>query len=198
MRSKDTELLERIKTYVEEYCDDYGCGPTVRDVADALGINYSRAQSYLAALREEGQLNASDHNHYESIHFDRDTTSVDLVGSISCGPLSEAQQQNRGYIRLPRSFVGQGSFFFLEARGDSMIDAGIEEGDLILVRKQRTAENGQIVVALVENETTLKRLKYDAKKCRYYLHPENGAYEDMYVEQLEIQGVVSKIIKEPK
>ena len=79
-----------------------------------------------------------------------------------------------------------------------MINAGIEAGDLILVKKQSTAEDGQIVVALVENENTLKRLQFDRRKRRYYLHPENEKYQDMYVDQLEIQGVVSKIIKDPK
>ena len=79
-----------------------------------------------------------------------------------------------------------------------MINAGIEEGDLILVRKQKVAEQGQIIVALVENENTLKRLMFDRRKRRYYLHPENEKYQDMFVDELEIQGVVAKIIKEPK
>ena len=79
-----------------------------------------------------------------------------------------------------------------------MINAGIEEGDLILVKRQKEAESGQIVVALVENETTLKRLMYSKNAKRYYLHPENEAYQDMFVDQLEIQGVVSKIIKDPR
>lgn len=200
MRTKDAELLTRIKDYVEDYCNNNGSGPSVREIASEFNVSRGTAQNYLAALRDEGQLVMGTHNHYEEkdYGYDRETTNVAIVGAISCGPLSEAQQENRGYIRLPRSFVGPGEFFFLEAKGDSMIDAGIEAGDLILVKKQPTAEDGQIVVALVENENTLKRLQYDRRRRRYYLHPENEKYSDMYVEQLEIQGVVSKIIKDPK
>ncbi len=200
MRTKDAELLTRIKDYVEDYCNNYGSGPSVREIASEFNVSRGTAQNYLAALREDGQLVMGTHNHYEEKGYghDRETTNVAIVGAISCGPLSEAQQENRGYIRLPRSFVGPGEFFFLEAKGDSMINAGIEAGDLILVKKQSTAEDGQIVVALVENENTLKRLQFDRRKRRYYLHPENEKYQDMYVDQLEIQGVVSKIIKDPK
>jgi len=200
MRTKDSELLQKIKFYVEDYCNYNGAGPSVRELASEFNISRSTAQKYLSALREEGELVMGPHNHYEEkgYGYDRDTTNVAIIGAISCGPLAEAQQENRGYIRLPRSFVGAGDFFFLEAKGDSMINAGIEEGDLILVRKQKVAEQGQIIVALVENENTLKRLMFDRRKHRYYLHPENEKYQDMYVDELEIQGVVAKIIKEPK
>ena len=200
MRTKDTNLLNSIKEFVEQFCNDNGRGPTVRDVMAECNIAIGTAHKYLTALTEEGVLTVGASNRYESVGFEYDqaTANIELVGSISCGPLSEAQQENRGYIRLPRSFVGAGEFFFLEAKGDSMINAGIEEGDLILVKKQQEAEAGQIVVALVENENTLKRLEFDRRRRRYYLHPENEKYSDMYVDRLEIQGVVSKIIKDPK
>ena len=200
MRTKDAELLENIKNYVEDFCNANGCGPAVREIAAQFNISRGTAQNYLAELREEGQLVMGTHNHYEEkgYGYDRETTNVAIIGTISCGPLAEAQQENRGYIRLPRSFVGSGSFFFLEAHGDSMINAGIEEGDLILVKKQQQADAGQIVVALVENESTLKRLMYSKRAKRYYLHPENEKYQDMFVDQLVIQGVVAKIIKDPK
>lgn len=200
MRTKDANLLNSIKEFVEQFCNDNGRGPTVREVTSEFNMSVGSAYNYLNHLTEEGVLAVGASNRYEiaGFEYDQATANIELVGSISCGPLSEAQQENRGYIRLPRSFVGSGEFFFLEAKGDSMIDAGIEEGDLILVKKQREADAGQIVVALVENENTLKRLQYDHRRRRYYLHPENEKYQDMYVDQLEIQGVVSKIIKDPK
>lgn len=200
MRTKDANLLNSIKEYVEEFCNNNGRGPTVRDVVAACEIAIGTAHKYLTALVEEGELVVGASNRYEAIGFEYDlaSTNIELVGSISCGPLAEAQQENRGFIRLPRSFVGPGEFFFLEAKGDSMINAGIEEGDLILVKRQKEASAGQIVVALVENETTLKRLMYSKNARRYYLHPENEKYQDMFVDRLEIQGVVSKIIKDPK
>jgi len=200
MRTKDANLLNSIKEFVEQFCNDRGRGPTVREVMSKFKMSVGSAYNYLSHLTEEGVLVVGASNRYEiaGFEYDQATANIKLVGSISCGSLSEAQQENRGYIRLPRSFVGSGEFFFLEAHGDSMINAGIEEGDLILVKKQAVAEDGQIVVALVENENTLKRLQFDRRKRRYYLHPENEKYQDMYVDQLEIQGVVSKIIKTPK
>ena len=77
-----------------------------------------------------------------------------------------------------------------------MVDAGIRDGDLVLIRQQNTANVGDIIVALVENEVTLKRLGYDQDEQRYYLHPENKRMKDMYVDSLEIQGVAIKVIKD--
>ena len=77
-----------------------------------------------------------------------------------------------------------------------MIDAGIDDGDLVLIHQQDTANEGDIVVALVESENTLKRLAYDERKNRYYLHPENETYDDIYVENLSIQGVAVKVLKD--
>ena len=77
-----------------------------------------------------------------------------------------------------------------------MIDAGIDDGDLVLIRQQETADVGDIVVALVENENTLKRLEYNERRGRYYLHPENETMEDIYVENLSVQGVAVKVLKD--
>ena len=85
----------------------------------------------------------------------------------------------------------------LQASGDSMIDAGIDSGDLVLIKKQSTAEFGQIVVALVDNETTLKRLKKSKSTNEIYLHPENPDYNDIYLDSdLVIQGVAVKVLKD--
>ena len=77
-----------------------------------------------------------------------------------------------------------------------MIDSGIDYGDHVLIRQQETANEGDIVVALVENENTLKRLAYNERKSRFYLHPENDRYDDIYVENLFIQGVAVKVLKD--
>ena len=77
-----------------------------------------------------------------------------------------------------------------------MINAGICDGDLVLIKQQRNAEIGQIIVALVENEVTLKRLGYDKEERKYYLHPENKRMRDIYIDSLEVQGVAVKVIKD--
>lgn len=200
MRSKDKKLEGEIYAYVAGYCEYCGCGPTVRDVAKRHGIAVSTAHGYLSGLREEGALVNGPAQNYEPADFalNRNAAMVEIVGTISCGPLAEATQRDCGAVRLPRALVGKGEFFILEASGDSMIGAGIESGDLILVRRDARAEPGKIVVALRENETALKRLMFDERRNAYYLHPENPEYEDIYVTELKIQGVAEKIIKNPK
>ena len=92
------------------------------------------------------------------------------------------------------ALFGKGDMFILKTHGDSMIDVGIEEGDLVVVKKQNFATEGDVVVALVENETTLKTLKY-GENGRIILHPENKEMDDIYPEECYIQGVAKHIIK---
>ena len=117
-----------------------------------------------------------------------------VVGSIACGIPNLAEENIEEYVSLPRSMFGNGEFFILRANGESMIDAGIETGDLVVIRKQSCAEDGQIVVALVEDETTLKRLYRENGKVR--LHPENRDMDDIIVDDCIIQGVAVKVIKD--
>ena len=198
MRTKDQELLTNIQQFIEEHCDRHGYGPSVRVVADEYGISSSCAQVYMAALQAEGRI-SKGRNGYESnalARTERTMRSVAIVGAVPCGPLTECEEYVEGYIRLPESLIGQGKFYLLKASGNSMIDAGIDDGDLVLIRQQDTAEVGDIVVALVGNENTLKRLEYNARKGRYYLHPENETMEDIYVEELSVQGVAVKVLKD--
>ena len=110
-----------------------------------------------------------------------ETVPVAVVGSVSCGPLTFAEENIEEYIKLPTSLLGHGKFFILRASGQSMIGAGIEDGDLVVVRQQETAEPGQIVVALVEDEVTLKRFFPDPQNGCIRLHPENRRMKDIIV-----------------
>ena len=198
MRTKDQELLMNIQQFIEEHCDKYGYGPSVRAVADEHGISSSCAQAYMAFLEKCGRI-AKGHNGYESnalARTDRAMRSVAIVGAVPCGPLTECEECIEGYIRLPESLIGQGKFYLLKASGNSMVDAGIDDGDLVLIRQQETADVGDIVVALVENENTLKRLEYNERKGRYYLHPENETMKDIYVDEIAVQGVAVKVLKD--
>jgi len=119
-----------------------------------------------------------------------------LVGAIPCGAPEVQEAMVEEYIPLPVSIFGDGDFYILRASGDSMVDAGINNQDLIIIQKTETANIGDIVVALTdEHSNTLKRLEYDEDRDRYYLHPENPSYDDIYVEHLQIQGVARHVIK---
>lgn len=121
---------------------------------------------------------------------------VPLLGRVACGLPRYAEENIEEYVRMPEALIGSGEFFLLRAVGDSMVGAGINEGDLVLVKRQNTAEKGQIVVALVGEEATLKRFYPEAGKKHVRLHPENPAMKDIIVPNCEIQGVAVKIIKD--
>ena len=195
MRSKDNETLLGIKQFVNDYCDENGRGPSVNDVAKKYGVAKVTAQRYLSELRARGEIAQSTFG-YESIALSesRSAQSVPILGAVPCGPLTQVEEYIEGYVRLPESFVGKGQFYLLKASGNSMIGAGINDGDLVLIKVQETANVGEIIVALVDNEVTLKRLAYDGNT--YYLHPENKRMKDIYPESIEIQGIAVKVIKD--
>ena len=200
MRSKSSDKKEAILRFIDEYYETYGRSPAIREIETATGISKSTVGRYLLemgsedAIRYEGSIRKAEtartRKHSEGF------VSVGLIGNIACGEPNFAEENVEEYFRLPASLVGSGEFFFLRAFGESMIEAGINEGDLVLVRKQETARPGQIVVALVGDETTLKRFYPQPEQRRIRLHPENRAMEDIYVENCSIQGVAVKVLKD--
>ena len=120
---------------------------------------------------------------------------VPILGCISCGAPEYAEENFEEYVPLPAALFGEGSFFILRASGSSMIEAGIDPGDLVVVRKQNTAKEGEIIVALVAGETTLKRYFKDEKEKCIRLHPENRTMKDILVKSCYIQGVAQHVIK---
>ena len=195
MRTKNRELLDNIAFYVEDYCNTNGCGVSVREVAAYFNESVSNTHRYVTHLISEGKIVKGRHGDesYEFAGADRAMRSVAILGSVPCGELTEMEEYVEGYLRLPETFVGKGKFFILKASGRSMIEAGIEDGDWVLIRQESTANIGDIVVALVNNEVTLKRLA--CADGVYYLHPENKRMKDIYVDSLRIQGVAVKVIK---
>lgn len=106
-----------------------------------------------------------------------------------------AEQNIEYYVPIPKSQIGNGKHYILTANGNSMINAGINDGDKVLIRIQSTAEEGQIVVARVDDEATLKRYYIDREKQKVRLHPENNRMKDIYVDNIEIQGIAITITK---
>ncbi len=197
MRTRDSELIKQIKFYIEERCEQGGRIPPLREIAEDLGISKSTLQRYMNYMSEQGIISRGDYG-YESLEQARTerTVSVAKLGYVPCGPLTEEYECIDGYVRLPASFVGNAKkCFLLTACGNSMIDVGINDGDLVLVRQQENAEYNDIVVALVDNEVTLKRYRPDPANRRIILHPENKRMKDIIVDECIIQGVAIKVIK---
>ena len=198
MRSKSTELMLQIKSYIENYFERYAATPTVREIAKSMHIATSSAYRYLVAMSERDMI-SYENGIISTPKIEMMSPEVNpaaIVGSIPCGTPDEREALVEEYLPLSVSVFGNGSFYVLRASGDSMIDAGIDDGDLIVIKEHSTANIGDIVVALTdEDKNTLKRLRYDSEKQSYYLHPENKALEDIYVDDLRVQGVATHVIK---
>ncbi len=198
MRHKSTELMEKIQTYVENYYKEYRHSPSTTDIADAVGIARGTAYKYLVAMSDNGMIryDGQQISTEKTEKVQTELTSVALLGSVSCGVPTLEEEYAKEFVSLPVSMFGKGTFFMLRASGESMIDAGISTGDLVLVRKQSEAKDGDIVVALVENENTLKRYFVDKENKQIRLHPENKNMKDIIVQDCKIQGVAVKVIKD--
>ena len=196
----NTELLKDIKAYAEQYYLDNGVSPSVREIAYELGVGKSTVQRYLERLRDSGEIEYCGERSIKTEvteKYNQQSVSVGLVGSISCGALNFAEQNITDYYSLPSSMLGSGEFFMLRASGDSMINAGIDDGDLVIIKRQPVAKDGDIVVALYGDDTTLKRFYADRVNRRFILHPENERLSDIIIEgDLIIQGVAVKVIKD--
>lgn len=198
MRTKDIGLMENINTEIDAFYCKFGRAPSTRELAQRVALSHNSVARYLREMDERGMLEYSDGEIVteKMSKLKPDSVSVPILGSISCGmPITE-EANVQSYVRLPTELVGHGDFFLLRANGDSMTGAGIDDGDLVLIRKATEARDGDIVVALVDDENTLKRLRYDGKRGKAVLHPENERYEDIIAEYCEIQGVAVKVIKD--
>ena len=153
----------------------------------ALVINPNKRNISNPTTRSNNVVYISEYK--DSIAF------VPILGSIACGSISEAIREAGEYYPISFSMVGKGDYFIVKAVGNSMINAGIDSGDLVLVRCQQSADDGQIVVALVDDCTTLKRLYHDDKNRRVILKADNPDYEDQVFEDINIQGVAVQVIK---
>ena len=196
MRKLNEETIRKMEGYIREKQRREGRSPSFRNIMHALGMSpLNLVQRYVMALERQGRINRTDVGRI-ALPQRLDTgkvTIAPLVGDIACGQPSFAEENIEASYALPEAIFGKGELFILHTHGDSMIDAGIREGDLIVVRKQNTADDGQIVVALMDGEATLKRLFH--RNGKIVLHPENRQMQDIVVENCEIQGVLVSCIK---
>lgn len=202
MRSKSEELMTRIVGYIESYYFDKKCAPTLQEIADALGYSKSCIANYVQTMIGRGMLDCS--SGWRSVRTPKmakarsDSKLLPTVGDVACGTPILAEENIEGYFSFSAQILGPGEFFILRAKGDSMIGANIDDGDLVIVRQQDTAKEGEVVVALVNDEATLKRFYIDKKRKKVRLHPENPELSDMFFDKVDIQGVAIKVIKDVK
>ncbi len=198
MRTLNKDKIIKIEEYINVFSQRNGCAPFLEDISSGTGIPLTTVHRYIKYMENIGML---EHDRRRGIRTkemkdEGEMISVPVLGKVSCGEPKFAEENIEEYVKLPVTLFGSGDYFLLRANGDSMIDAGIDNGDLVLVRQQNYADAGQIVVALGEDEATLKRWYPEPENRRIRLHPENSEMEDIYMESCVIQGVAVKVIKD--
>lgn len=186
--------------FLRNFIADKGFGPTLKDIADHIGVkSLSTAHFHLERLEDKGFIRRGDDGKLElieSVKPELGPTAVPLVGVIAAGLPIDAIE-SRSMIDIPSSMInGRGEVYCLEVSGDSMIDAHICDGDIIVVRKQDVADDGQVVVALLDNGTaTVKRYRR-LKNGKVMLIPANPTLSPITTDKVTIQGRVIGVIRE--
>ena len=194
MKSIRNESKPIIVEFINAYDSKNFEIPSVREIAAGTGISVSTVHRCLSAMKENGELEYSGRRSVSTRRMEMEggLYAMPVLGFVACGEGQEESEEIIEYIRMPESLVGKGEFFALIAKGESMVDARIHPGDYVVIRKQNTAEIGDIVVALDRGVNNLKVLDYDKKKNAYFLrscNEDKERYADIYPEQLQIQGV---------
>ncbi len=185
---------ERVFNYIKEKIQNYGYPPSVREICAALGFkSTSSAHQYIARLAEKGYISKEDlKTRAIRIVGTESTIALPIVGKVAAGEPILAQENVEDYFSIGESFFNQDSLkndnFILKVQGESMINAGINNGDYIIVSKQNTARNGQIVVAMIDGEATVKTFYKEKDHIR--LQPENDTMAPIIVKNVEIVGKV--------
>ena len=202
MRPFNQTYLDDILKFVNKYYQDNREAPTIVQVSSGVGAPRSTTHRYLQELSNRGLLEYDRGilSAPQSAKMKTAYISAPLVGSIQCGSPEEEEEFVEEYVSLPVSLFGKGDFYILRAKGDSMVDAGIEEDDLIVIERNCPAKIGDIVVALdPDNQNTLKRYAgFDKTERRYILKYENEAKypgEEIKVKSFMLQGIARHVIK---
>lgn len=214
---KSTEINKREKAilkYVEKQILANGYPPSVREIGKAVGLSSTATvHGYLAKLEEKGYLKKEDKkgrtlkllkggngepisnnkNQGKDFYTQRELVEVPVIGKITAGEPILAVENVTDTFPIPIDFVGNSEAFMLKVRGESMIEAGILDGDNILVKKQNTARNGEIVVALIGDEATVKTFYKESDHIR--LQPENSSMDPIIVPTCEILGKVAGVFR---
>jgi repressor LexA len=197
-----TERQQRILEVIRTFTRERGYPPSVREIGERVGLSSSSTiHAHLKALERRGLI-SRDPTKPRALRSDLgananrgpESVVMPILGKVAAGIPITAQESVEGEFVLPAAFAPRTSnAFMLRVQGDSMIDAAILDGDLILVRPQKDATNGEIVVAMLEGEATVKRFYRESGRIR--LQPENRAMEPIYATDVDIIGRVEAVIR---
>ena len=194
---KQEEILKYIKNEILER----GFPPAVREICQAVGLkSTSSVHSHLESLERNGYIRRDPTKPRAIEILDesfnmirREMVNVPIIGTVAAGQPILAEQNIEGYFPIPTEYMPNKQSFMLKVKGESMINAGIFDGDKVLVKQQATAENGDIVVALVDDSATVKT--YYKENGHYRLQPENDSMDPIIVDKCEILGKVFGVFR---
>ncbi|MEJ2859460.1 MULTISPECIES: transcriptional repressor LexA [unclassified Saccharothrix] len=198
------ERQQRILAAIRDWVGEHGYSPSTRQIGDAVGLKSSSSVSkHLAALEDKGFLRRSDtltrpidvrmFLGSSTTSESADSVPVPVVGDIAAGVPIAADQHVDDVLTLPRELTGRGNVFALRVRGDSMVDAAICDGDMVVVKQQPEAHSGQIVAAMIDGEATVKVFR--RRDGHVLLEPRNPAYEVINGDEAVILGVVVSVLR---
>ena len=211
MRKKDSNELNKrekaILKFIEKQLKDKGYPPSVREIGKAVGLSSTATvHTYIAKLKEKGYIAKEDQKgrtlkllkggkkeEPKPVYNGRELAEVPVIGKITAGEPILAIENITDTFPIPIDFVGNSESFMLVVRGESMIEAGILDGDYILVKKQDIARNGEIVVALIGEEATVKTFYKEKDHIR--LQPENSTMDPIIVPDCQILGKVAGVFR---
>ena len=201
MPGKITEKQKIILEYIKEEILNKGYPPTVREICDKVGLSSpSSVHSHLNTLEANGYIkrDSTKPRAIEIVDDEfaltrREMSNIPIVGRVAAGEPLLAVENVENYFAIPAEFLPNRETFILKVHGDSMINVGFFEGDYLIVEKQNTANNGDIVVALLEDSVTVKRFYKEANRIR--LQPENDDMDPIYCDNCEIIGKVYSLYR---
>ena len=202
-----THQQEKLLQFINNFQIKSNVTPSFDEMKDGLGLkSKSGIHRILSALEERGYIRKLNNRAraIEVLKFPNNKTkysnnnsiTIPILGKIAAGHPIEAITDNTNYIDIPQSLLGKGEYFLLEVEGDSMINAGIFDGDQVIIEKRNDAKNGEIVVALIDNnEATLKRIYKRGQQLA--LQPENPAFKTVIYgpDRVQIQGILKQLIR---
>lgn len=202
MRRVRGDTQGRILDFIKQEVATKGYPPSVREIGEAVGLkSTSTVHGHLRRLENKGLLVRDAMKPRAMGLIDEDESSRDtkirmipMLGPVAAGSPILAEESSSDMLPVPASFLGDGQYFALTIRGDSMIQAGILHGDYIIVKQQSEVNNGDIVVALVADDATVKR--FYREKGRIRLQPENPAMKPMYYQDVRILGKVVSVYRQ--
>ena len=203
MSIENNERKIAIARFINENIASRGTSPTTDEIAVAFRISKATVSKYVSRLIAEGIFKKAGRYGLISENSVARDGMMAVIGAVACGKPILASEDIMEYLPIEKSLSGE-DFFGLVCEGDSMSGVGIYDGDVVYVKRQSTADNGDIVVAVIADEetgerrATLKRFFRDEKNSRYILHPENEEMRDIIVDNVEIIGVAYRVLKRLK